>query len=70
RNLMMGLATSTLTRTVLMLMAVTASGGVGAGTFFYAARGLSSPYAYLVGGIGVVIPFYVLRFMCQVVQNT
>ncbi|KAJ3104098.1 hypothetical protein HDU97_009547 [Phlyctochytrium planicorne] len=70
RNLVFGLTTSTLTRVVLTLGSVTAASCVGAGTFFYAARGLTSPFAYVVGAIGVVVPFYVLRFISHVLQYT
>jgi hypothetical protein len=67
---MVGLATSTLSRLVLLLGSLCAAGGVGTGTFFYAARGLASPYAYVVGSIGVVVPFYILRLMSHVMLNT
>ncbi|KAJ3218809.1 hypothetical protein HDU67_004057 [Dinochytrium kinnereticum] len=70
RNLVFGLTTSTLTRVVLTLGAITAASCVGAATFFYAARGLTSPFAYVVGVVGVVVPFYVLRFISHVLQYT
>ncbi|KAI8854200.1 plasma-membrane choline transporter-domain-containing protein [Chytridium lagenaria] len=70
RNLVFGLTTSTLTRVVLTLGSLTAASCVGAITFFYAARGLTSPFAYVVGVVGVVIPFYVLRFISHVLQHT
>ncbi|KAJ3069370.1 hypothetical protein HDU98_007587, partial [Podochytrium sp. JEL0797] len=70
RNLVMGMATAGITRTLLFLGASAASGGVGMGVFFYAARGEGSPYAWVVGGVGAVGPFYIVRFMSQVIQNT
>ncbi|KAI9333337.1 plasma-membrane choline transporter-domain-containing protein [Zopfochytrium polystomum] len=70
RNLVVGITSMTLTRTILFLGALVPAGSCGAGGFFFAARGLASPYAYIVGALGGAIPFYVLRFMSQVVQNT
>ncbi|KAJ3083337.1 hypothetical protein HK100_009469, partial [Physocladia obscura] len=70
RNLVMGMATAGITRAVLFFGASAAAGGVGAGTFFYAARGTGSPYAWVVGGVGAFVPFYVIRFMSQIIQNT
>ncbi|KAJ3290761.1 hypothetical protein HDU79_002975 [Rhizoclosmatium sp. JEL0117] len=70
RNLVVGMATAGITRTLLFLGASGAAGGVGAGTFFYAARGVGSPYAWVVGSVGAFVPFYVVRFMSQIIQNT
>ncbi|KAJ3248621.1 hypothetical protein HDU77_008057 [Chytriomyces hyalinus] len=70
RNLVMGMATAGITRAVLFFGASAAAGGVGAGAFFYSARGTGSPYAWVVGGVGTLVPFYVVRFMSQVIQNT
>ncbi|KAI8617734.1 plasma-membrane choline transporter-domain-containing protein [Chytriomyces sp. MP71] len=70
RNLVMGMATAGITRAILFFGASAAAGGVGAGTFFYSARGTGSPYAWMVGGVGAFVPFYVVRFMSQIIQNT
>ncbi|KAJ3344383.1 hypothetical protein HDU83_005285 [Entophlyctis luteolus] len=70
RNLVLGMATAGITRAILYFGATAAAGGVGAGAFFYAARGDGSPYAWVVGGVGAVVPFYVVRFMSQIIQNT
>ncbi|KAJ3016057.1 UNVERIFIED_CONTAM: hypothetical protein HDU68_012443 [Siphonaria sp. JEL0065] len=70
RNLVMGMATAGITRTLLFFGASAAAGGVGAGTIFYSARGTGSPYAWVVGGVGAFVPFYVVRFMSQIIQNT
>ncbi|KAI9332821.1 choline transporter-like protein [Obelidium mucronatum] len=70
RNLVIGMATAGITRTLLFFGASAVAGGVGSGTFFYSARGTGSPYAWVVGSIGAFVPFYIIRFMSQIIQNT
>ncbi|TPX64991.1 hypothetical protein SpCBS45565_g05481 [Spizellomyces sp. 'palustris'] len=70
RNLILGLVTSTVTRLILLMGTATIALGCGVVTFFFASRGLGSPFAYVVGGVGTVIPFYVVQVLGHVVQNT
>ncbi|KAJ3052627.1 hypothetical protein HK097_005938 [Rhizophlyctis rosea] len=71
RNLILGLATAALTRLVLTLGTLTVAAVSGVVCFFLAStREGGSPYAWMVGCLGLLIPFYVVRFLARVVQNT
>ncbi|KAI9103018.1 plasma-membrane choline transporter-domain-containing protein [Phlyctochytrium arcticum] len=70
RNLILGLVTSTVTRLILLMGTVTIAFLCGVVTFFFASRGLESPFAYIVGVVGTVVPYYIVQVLGHVVQNT
>ncbi|KAJ3157916.1 hypothetical protein HDU89_000295 [Geranomyces variabilis] len=70
RNLVLGLVTATVTRLILFVATTTLAGGAGIAAFFFASRGLQSPYAYVVGVVGAVVPYYLVQVLAHVVQNT
>ncbi|TPX35361.1 hypothetical protein SmJEL517_g02225 [Synchytrium microbalum] len=70
RNLVLGLVTSTVTRLVLGLGVGSIALGTGTWAFFYASRGMNSPYAWVVGVVGAIIPYFVVNFLSSIVQHT
>ncbi|KAJ3004889.1 hypothetical protein HKX48_000994 [Thoreauomyces humboldtii] len=70
RNLVLGLVTTTVTRLVLFVATATLAAAAGVAAFFFASRGLASPFAYVVGMVGAVVPWYLVQVLAHVVQNT
>ncbi|TPX55986.1 hypothetical protein PhCBS80983_g04890 [Powellomyces hirtus] len=70
RNLILGLVTTTVTRLILFVTTTTLAMAAGITSFFFASRALASPYAYVVGVVGAVVPYYLVQVLAHVVQNT
>ncbi|TPX45522.1 hypothetical protein SeLEV6574_g03019 [Synchytrium endobioticum] len=70
RNLVLGLVTSTVTKLILALGVGAIALGTSAWAFFYASRGVGSPYAWIVGILGGIIPYFIVSFLSNIVQNT
>ncbi|KAI8822233.1 plasma-membrane choline transporter-domain-containing protein [Fimicolochytrium jonesii] len=70
RNLVLGLVTSTVTRLIMGLATAGIALASGSVAFFFASRRLESPFAYVVGAVGTVIPYYLVQVLNHAVQNT
>jgi hypothetical protein len=70
RNLVLGLVSSSLSRLILFsgnVVLATVSGLIVGGS---ASIAFQSPYGYFVGGVAAAIPFYILRFLGNILLST